>query len=586
MRRLILLAVVTLTALASWQGSALGQSPDLKIEAVIWQFNRDYPGADQNDANLPIKTVYIKTHDGTDWMSTYDPSPHAVSGPDALRRLIQIYSYQGIDVVAWFVPYGSDIEGQLQRAREVLDTGVKGLIADVEPYRGFCHDQCAFLAEQFWKRLRQERPAANLGVTYDPRTQWHGPAALAEWLSVADMAAPECYWETFAGQGVWGDPGGCLIQAKADIGRLVPNRNIEFAPMLQGDTSPGSIRAALDTAAYLGASRVSLWRRGVVPAEVWNEVRTYVGMPVRPCWVTLSDNCLVQEPGDAVFILQGGARFGIAAPDILYSLGYDFSDVNVVPDGFVDTLPLVPRDGTLLKEAGMDTVWVVYAGARFGFPNPAAFESIGMDWGAVRAIPPGTVAQIPSVPADYNRFREVDGGSEYTIIAGKKLALDPALTDILVGSGFGAKLYTLWDGALDSFPDLRLVHGDASCDEDITAVDALSILRRVAGIRHPAAVCAVLAGNVDCDGDTDAVDALKILRWIAGLDNPQPSPSPVPTPTPTETPTPAPQATPTAPTEPTPAPDSGMPTPVIRQPSADGGCPPIGAPLATLAPAP
>jgi hypothetical protein len=125
------------------------QAESLDVEAVIWQFGRDYPGAEANDLNLPIKTVYIKTHDGTDWMSTYDSHPKAVSGPDALRNLVRDYSYLGIDVVAWFVPYGTDVEGQLQRAREVIDAGVKGLVADVEPYSGFCAQNCPMLAEQF-----------------------------------------------------------------------------------------------------------------------------------------------------------------------------------------------------------------------------------------------------------------------------------------------------------------------------------------------------------------------------------------------------------------------------------------------------
>ncbi|HSP54451.1 MAG TPA: hypothetical protein VLS25_02590, partial [Dehalococcoidia bacterium] len=424
MRKLLLFAFLAALTALLFHGAARADS-DIKIEAVIWQFNRDYPGTEPSDLNLPIKTVYVKTHDGADWMSTYDPSPSAVSGPDALRNLISTYSYQGIDVVAWFVPYGTDIEGQVRMAEQVIDTGVKGLYADVEPYDGFCADNCAMLADQFWKRLRNERPNAQLGVTYDPRTQWQAPAAIASWLSVADVAAPDCYWESFSGQGVWGDPGTCLLQAHADLRAMTPGRNVEFAPMLQGATSAPLMRAALDTALSLGANRVSLWRRGVVPSEVWDEIRSYVGQVERPCWVNRSDNCLIKEPNDAtVWLLQGGARFGIPNPDALFELGYDWSDVHGVPDGFVQLVPLIPRDGTLLKEVGLDTIWVIYAGGTFGFPSPAAFESIGMDGGAVRIVFKGALNQVSGQPADYNRFREVHGSADYTIIGGKKLALD------------------------------------------------------------------------------------------------------------------------------------------------------------------
>jgi hypothetical protein len=42
--------------------------------------------------------------------------------------------------------------------REVIDAGVKGLIADVEPYSGFCNQNCAMLAEQFWKPSAPSAP--------------------------------------------------------------------------------------------------------------------------------------------------------------------------------------------------------------------------------------------------------------------------------------------------------------------------------------------------------------------------------------------------------------------------------------------
>ncbi len=586
MRRLVLFVLIA--ALGAMQmsfpeGTARADSTDIKIEAVVWQFNRDYPGAEPNDVNLPIKTVYIKTHDGTDWMSTYDPNPNAVSGPGALRNLITAYSFQGIDVAAWFVPYGTDIEGQLQRAKEVIDTGVKGLYADVEPFNGFCNQNCGLLADQFWKRLRAERPNAVLGVTYDPRTQWQEPAALSAWLSVADVAAPDCYWETFAGQGVWGDPGTCLLQAHADLKALTPGRDVEFAPMLQGATNGPRMRVALDTALSLGAERVSLWRRGVVPAEVWSLIKAYVGELDRPCWVTRSDNCLIQEPGDPIWLLQGGARFGISDPDVLGDLGYSLGDVRPVPDGFADLLPLAPRDGTLVKEFGLDTIYVVYAGGRFGFPSPAAFDSLGMDWGAVRIVPAGAMDQVKARPQNYNRFRELGEQQQYTIVEGEKLPLDAVLLDLLVEAGGGVQLYTLWDGALDAFPDITLLHGDVSCDGDVDAVDSLRLLQTAVGIAN-LGICIGRAGDVNCDGKANAVDALLILRWIAGIGVPAPTPSPAHEPTPEASPTPTPtavlpgtaivMATPTPTPEPTASP-APSPTPFPTPPS---GCPPIGSP--------
>lgn len=56
--------------------------------------------------------------------------------------------------------------------------------------------------------------------------------------------------------------------------------------------------------------------------------------------------------------------------------------------------------------------------------------------------------------------------------------------------------------------------GDADCSEAVNTVDALAVLRSVAGLGHPA--CANLA-DVQCDADLDAIDALQLLRFTAGL---------------------------------------------------------------------
>ena len=50
--------------------------------------------------------------------------------------------------------------------------------------------------------------------------------------------------------------------------------------------------------------------------------------------------------------------------------------------------------------------------------------------------------------------------------------------------------------------------GDVNCDDEVTAMDALFMLRDIAGI--PPAECLNLAGDVNCDGDKTAVDALDI----------------------------------------------------------------------------
>ncbi len=66
--------------------------------------------------------------------------------------------------------------------------------------------------------------------------------------------------------------------------------------------------------------------------------------------------------------------------------------------------------------------------------------------------------------------------------------------------------------------------GDVNCDGAVDALDALFILRAVAGL--PTATCGG-QGDVDCSGWMDAVDALSILRYGAGLP-PVAAPAPCP----------------------------------------------------------
>jgi hypothetical protein len=514
MRRLIL-ASLTLIAFAfgvAEGGSAHAQT--IGVEPVVWTFGHDYPGANPSDVDLPVTSVYIKTHDGDDYMSRWDTHPSAISGPNDIRELIAKYGAQGIDVYAWFVPVGLNVERQLQLALEVIDSGVKGLYADLEPFEGFCFQDCWYLAEHFWQPLRQLRPNAQLGVIYDPRTWWLEPSATAAWLQSADVALPMCYWESYAGQGIFGDPAGCVNQGYVDLAWLAPGRNLEYVPMLQGDTSPERFVAAMDAALGLGSSRVSVWRRGVVSADTWNAAANYAGPIMRPCWAYLEDGCYFREwSSPTVYVIQSGARF--TAGDV-GSLGD--MEVRVAPDGVASRIPTMPREDSLLKEANRDEIYVVRGGARFWVPSPEIFEGMGFDWNAVRTVPRGALDSIPLVPPDYTRVTEYLRGGDFVIIDGQKLPVDDARRSQLARLGKGMTLYVAPPGWLDTVPAVVSTAGDASCNSAVDTVDALQVLQNSGGISH-LGLCIPDEGDVDCDGDVDTVDALWTLRYVAALPN-------------------------------------------------------------------
>jgi hypothetical protein len=502
-----LFAVLTAIALAAILGAGPTQAdPPPLIEPIIWQLNRDYPEGSPADSTLEISTVYIKTHDGSDWMSTYDQHPLAVSGPASIQNLINVYDAQGIDVAAWFVPKGTDYDRQVEMAIRVIDSGVTALYADLEPFAGFCNQNCALLAANFWSRVRAERPDARLGVIYDPRTQYWGPSATPQWFANATVAMPMCYWETFAGQGIFGDPAGCVTQAKADLAILSPNRPMEYLPILQGDSTPERTEQALDAAIRSGATRVSLWRRGVVSNDVWSMIDNYQAPSGPHCAENLIDGCIIRDVNSGVVsIVRGGARFGFPSWDSFVTMGFVARDIQVMANGVIDALPYAPRDGTVIQEFGSDSRYIVIGGVKF----PLTGEQLaGGD--AVAVIPPQTAAQVPSTPADYTRIREEDSDDIFFVVRGERVQLDDTGEQALTDLGIAPHLLIVPDGSLADLPVMNVPRGDVDCSGQIGAPDVLGMIRKTIGVANPSA-CISVSGDVTCDGLTLPVDALLVL---------------------------------------------------------------------------
>ena len=512
----ILISFAALLVAVGFQASSPAEALD--VDPVIWHLSVDYPATLPGDVELPIRTVYIKTHDGSDWMSTYDDHPKAVSGPAAIQELIDIYGAQGIQVAAWFVPIGTDYAAQLEVAKQVIDSGVTALYADLEPFPGFCYLQCHELAENLWKPLRQARPNAHLGVIYDPRPWWWQQSATSNWFSVADSALPMCYWESYAGQHPWDDPAGCVVQAHADLAVLAPGRDLDYIPMLQGNTTAARFEQALDAAAGVGSERVSVWRRGVVNTEVWELIADYAEPVFTNCRNTLADGCLFRAVGDAeVFVTAGGAKFTMVDDATFQAMGKNFEDVQVVEAGFIQAIPDVPRDSTLLQEFGGAGAHVIYGGARFPLAD-GDYALLGLNPGAAVPVPPGAVTTLPAVPADFSRLREVSSADEYVVLAGMRILIDDVVRRALETLGGGGPPYVIPDGTAAAIPLAEISRGDADCSGNIETFDVLQVLQLSSGLPN-GAVC-YQSADVNCDGQRATLDALLILVFLAAGESP------------------------------------------------------------------
>ncbi|MEX0682492.1 MAG: hypothetical protein WD904_14610 [Dehalococcoidia bacterium] len=514
LRPAFLISLAVIFAAVAFQASGPSAVGAIDVDPVIWQLSTDYPETLPGDVTLPIKTVYLKTHDGSLWMSTYDDHPKAVSGPAAIHDLINIYGQQGIQVAAWFVPYGTDYGPQIEIAKQVIDAGVTALYADLEPFPGFCFLQCRELAENFWKPLRQQRPNAHLGVIYDPRPWWWEQSATAHWFSVADSALPMCYWESYSGQTPWDDPAGCVLQAYADLAILSPGHPLQYIPMLQGDSTPARFKQALDAAASVSSEKVSVWRRGVVSADVWALIGQYQEPVFVHCRQTLANDCLFRELYDSgVWLMQGGARFRFPSDDVLARMGYSLDNVQIVEQGFLDNVARLPVDGTLLVEENGADVYVVYGGTRY-LMGATDYEALGLDPASLRRIPIGTMEQVGTVPPDFTQLREVSSVEQYLVLRGMRILIDQTVAAALAATGLGGASYVVSDGALLTFPEAEVERGDTDCSGLIGTVDVLQALQLSSDLPN-GAIC-YQSADVNCDGLPATLDALLILLFVTG----------------------------------------------------------------------
>lgn len=585
----LLVVLAGLAAAAFMQGGSSRAAQPLLVEPVVWQFDRDYPDSLPGDGELPIDTIYVKTHDATDWMATYDKNPNAIAGPESIQNVIDIYAQQGIEVAAWFVPKGKDYAKQLEMAKQVIDSGVTALYADLEPFQGFCYLDCSELARNFWIPLQQARPNARLGVIYDPRPWWWDQSATREWFTVADAALPMCYWESYTGQVPWMDPAGCVTQARNDLKTLSPGRSLDYIPMLQGDSTPPRTQLALDAAVRAESTRVSLWRRGVVSNSVWDMIAGYTEPDGPHCALDLVDGCLIREATQpAVYLVQGGAKFHIPNEATFVEMGFDWRDVQVVPLGLTRDIPDAPADGTLLTVFGEAGYSVVYGGARFGVASAEQLPALGLD--AAKALVVPSVDEIPAVPNDFTRLKELSTADEFVTYGGSRIPLDADGLAALVALGRGApSAFVVPDGALAVIPVAQVKYGDANCDNNVGVIDVILVLQRTIGVPQ-GGLCTHVAGDTDCDGLPLPGDALLILRFASG--DPAETPegctpigtaAPAALPTPPANPAEEPTDTPANGTTASPAPASATETPAPQ--SATPGVP-SESPSATVTPTP
>jgi LysM repeat protein len=322
--------LITATAAAGAVAFLLkGQAPK-RAEAAsrpnhlmwVWQFTTDgEPNALAQKLHDNGLGIILKSHDGVTWMSEYDKSPYAVSGPAQWGVLANFFENAGVPFHAWCVVHGSDPVREAQMASDILSAGARSLYLDVEPGSGFWQGTPQD-AQKFGSELRRLQPNAKLVLSLDPRPWMVTPVPMKEFTSFVDEIAPQSYWKTFntpanytrfAESGYPVPPEGLTPEFLLGVGNTVLEPwGKPIVHTGQGATSEGNEWRSFITGSYgRGADHVTVWRYGVTTPIVLDVLRELPPLePPAPPPPPADDSTLVSADGAAVHIVQDGDTLG------------------------------------------------------------------------------------------------------------------------------------------------------------------------------------------------------------------------------------------------------------------------------------
>jgi hypothetical protein len=247
----------------------------------LWQFGSDgNPEAVASTLASAGMSVLVKTHDGVDWMSKYDRSSNAISGPAQVERIARIFESEGVPLHAWSVIKGVDPIREAQMTADVLAAGARSMVLDLEGSAGFwvgSRDD----AVRFGDELRRLTPFGRVDISIDARP-WriYHNVPMDEINPYIDGIWPQLYWDTFnnpgnisgfAGSGYPVGSAGMTPEFLLDVSSAVLAKFArEIVPIGQGATGNPLAWERFNYRAWqLGWQQVSIWRHGVTHADTF-----------------------------------------------------------------------------------------------------------------------------------------------------------------------------------------------------------------------------------------------------------------------------------------------------------------------------
>ena len=253
--------------------------------AWVWQFGHDGDPEQIRDTLAANGLgVVVKTHDGDRWMSRYDRSATAISGPRIVESLADFFEQGGVPFHAWCVVKGRNPEKEARIASQVLDAGARSLFLDVEPHPGFWTGtrRDAWI---YGEALRKAQPNARLSTSIDARPWTFNRIPLRDFADFSNELSPQMYWGSFTSK--------ANVDEYTRIGDLTAKRKnvtptvvvsaamtrlwsygLPIHPIGDGTVSSRTRWREFLRAAYTSeAQSVSVWRYGVAHERIWSLLR-------------------------------------------------------------------------------------------------------------------------------------------------------------------------------------------------------------------------------------------------------------------------------------------------------------------------
>jgi hypothetical protein len=256
--------------------------------AWAWHFGAD--GSPETMASVLAQSklgLILKTHNGTSWMSKWDTSPYAITGPEQIAVLVDYFEGYGVPFHTYCVPQGLDPQREAEMCAEVIGAGARSIFLDLEPFAGYWQgtpDGASYFAQEF----RRRQPAGTLYLCVDPRPWVINRIPMAELVPYSQGLAPMVYWESFnTSDNIRGfqssgyPPGedGITPEFLLDVSRSVlQGYGLPIMPVGQGNSTYDAWVRFMARAQELDMVPISVWRYGVTNPSVWDLLK-YIGPP-------------------------------------------------------------------------------------------------------------------------------------------------------------------------------------------------------------------------------------------------------------------------------------------------------------------